>query len=73
MELSELLRKILKNRHMSIHSLAVMANIPYSTLYSIIKRNSQKVNHAMISKLASALNLDEQGANYGRSVRPFRY
>lgn len=60
MELSEQIRRIAKSRHMSIHALSVMADIPYSTLYSVIVRNTQKVDQAMILKLASALNLDEQ-------------
>ncbi len=57
--LSDKLKSILNQRYMSIHKLAVLSGVPYSTIYSIIKRDTEKVDPKIISKIAKALGIDE--------------
>lgn len=42
---------------MSIRRLSIMANIPYSTLYSIISRDSAGADSETINRIAKALNV----------------
>jgi len=57
--LSDKLKSLLSKRYMSIHKLAVLSGVPYTTLYSIIKRDTEKVDPEIISKVAKALGIDE--------------
>lgn len=57
--LSDKLKSILNKRYMSIHKLSILSGVPYSTLYSIIKRDTEKVDPEIITKVAKALGIDE--------------
>ena len=46
------------DRGMSIRQLANLAGIPYNTLYSIIKRDSNRIDGEYLSKIADALDCD---------------
>ena len=45
------------NNGLSVRQLALKADIPYSTLYSAIKRDSNGIDTATIKKIASALGV----------------
>lgn len=45
------------NKGLSVRQLALKADIPYSTLYSAIKRDSNGIDTATIKKIASALGV----------------
>ena len=55
------------DRGMSIRQLANLAGIPYNTLYSIIKRDSNRIDGEYLSKIAIAL-----GCNIRDLVPPAR-
>ena len=51
------IKELCEMRGLSIRKLSIMANVPYSTLYSIIKRDSDGVDSETISRIAKALNV----------------
>lgn len=57
MGIGKRIQELCKKRGLSIRKLSIMANVPYSTLYSIIKRDSDGVDSETISRIAKALNV----------------
>lgn len=51
-----------------IKKLAEMAGIPYSTLYSICKRDSDRISQDILLKVASALNVDLNWLLHGQTL-----
>ena len=52
------IKEILRQQGMTIKQLAEKAGISQNTLYSITKRDSQKVDKVLLLKIAAALNCD---------------
>ncbi len=51
------LKRILREKKMTIKELAEKADVPVHTLYSITRRDSEKVDPVILEKLASALDI----------------
>lgn len=51
-----------------IKKLSEMAGIPYSTLYSICKRDSDRISQDILLKVASALNVDLNWLLHGQTL-----
>lgn len=51
------LKKILKEKEMTIKELSQLSNIPINTLYSITKRDSQRVDNVLLQKIADTLDI----------------
>ncbi len=51
------LKEILRDKKMTIKKLAEITGIPVNTLYSITKRDSDRVDYVILSKIAEALNV----------------
>ena len=51
------LKKILRDRKMTIKQLSIEANIPLNTLYSITKRDSERVDSVILQEIANALEI----------------
>lgn len=49
--------ELAKKKEINLHQLAQMANISYNTLYSIVRRKSDKVNYDTLQKIATALEV----------------
>lgn len=64
--------KTAKEKGISLRKLAEQSGIPYSTLYSITKRDSNKVNAEIAQKVAAALNIDVNFLIYGRIAEESR-
>lgn len=52
------LKEILRDRKMTIKQLSEKAAIPLNTLYSITKRDSERVDRVILNRIAAALNID---------------
>lgn len=52
------LKEILRDRKMTIKQLSEKADIPLNTLYSITKRDSERVDRVILNRIAAALNID---------------
>ena len=52
------LKTILRDKKMTIKQLSELADIPINTLYSITKRDSERVDKVIIQRLAAALGVD---------------
>ena len=57
MTFGENLETILEEKGLNMHKLAEISGVSYNTIYSLVKRNSNKVSYSVLSKLAYALNL----------------
>lgn len=53
------LKKILRKRQMTIKQLAEEAGIPLNTLYSITKRDSERVDSVILYRIAEVLGVSE--------------
>lgn len=53
------LKEILRERKMTIKQLSETANVSLNTLYSITKRDSEKIDPVILSQIASALGVSE--------------
>lgn len=51
------IKELCNMQGLSIRKLSIMANVPYSTLYSIIKRDSAGADGDTINRIAKALNV----------------
>lgn len=51
------LKKILRQRKMTIKQLSELADIPLNTLYSITKRDSERVDEIILQDIANALEI----------------
>ncbi len=49
---------VAKNKGVNLHKLADLAGIPYNTLYSIVKRKSERVSLTMVVNIAQTLNIN---------------
>lgn len=56
---------------LSVRQLAMKANIPYSTLYAIIKRDSNGVDAGTLKKIADALNISTFELMTGKTLQEF--
>lgn len=54
------IKKILRNKHMTIKELAEKSSISLNTLYSITKRDSEKVDAIILQRIANALEVPTQ-------------
>lgn len=52
------LKEILRSKKMTIKQLSELADIPVNTLYSITKRDSERVDKVILNRLAAALGVD---------------
>lgn len=52
------IKEILRDKKMTIKQLAEQTNIPLNTLYSITKRDSERVDKIIINRIAAALECD---------------
>ena len=53
------IKSILRERRMTIKQLAELSEIPLNTLYSITKRDSERVDRIILKKVASTLEVSE--------------
>ena len=53
----ERIGQIAKEKKINLHQLSKMVDIPYNTLYSFVKRKSDKVNFESLLKIADALDV----------------
>ena len=58
MPFGEKLQNLIKERNISVPQLARMTGVNQNTLYSFIRRNTQKADPAVIGQIADALNVD---------------
>ena len=52
------LKELLRDRNMTIKELAEQANVPANTLYSITRRDSERVDPIVLNRVANALEVD---------------
>lgn len=52
------LKTILRERGMTIKRLAELSDVPLNTLYSITKRDSERVDPVVLGQIAAALEID---------------
>lgn len=57
MGIGKRIQELCNMQGLSIRKLSIMANVPYSTLYSIIKRDSAGADGDTINRIAKALNV----------------
>lgn len=58
MTTGERINQLAKERGLSIHKLATLAGVSYNTLYSAVKRKSDRVDRKIVEKVAKALDVD---------------
>ena len=51
------LKELLRDKGMSIKELSVMSNVPANTLYSITRRDSERVDPIVLRRVSKALNV----------------
>lgn len=51
------LKELLRDRGMTIKELAEQANVPANTLYSITRRDSERVDFVVLNRIANALEV----------------
>lgn len=54
------LKTILRDKKMTIKELAEISGVSVNTLYSITKRDSERIDHVILLKLAEVLNVTPQ-------------
>ena len=57
MKAGEKIAKAAKAKGMNLHQLAVKADVPYNTLYAIVRRKSGKIDASIIKRLADVLDV----------------
>lgn len=57
MTIGQRIGELAKKKNINLHKLADKAEIPYNTLYSIVRRNSNKIDPSTVRKIADALNV----------------
>ena len=57
MKAGEKIAKAAKSKGMNLHQLAIKADVPYNTLYAIVRRKSGKIDTSIIKRLADALDV----------------
>lgn len=57
MTTGENIGRLAREKGINLHKLSDKANIPYTTLYSIVKRKSDKIDMETLKKIALALDL----------------
>lgn len=60
MTTGELIDYYAKRKNINLHKLATMSGVSYNTLYSIVRRKSNKVDMKIIEKIAKALEIFPQ-------------
>ena len=58
MGIGERIRVLCARKGLSIRQLAIKAGVPYTTLYSAVRRNSDSMDTEALKKVASALGID---------------
>lgn len=58
MTIGERIDRLVKGKGTNLRQVAIKAEIPYNTLYAIVKRKSNKIDPAILMKIASALDCD---------------
>ena len=53
------LKKILRGRKITIKQLSEVSGVPLNTLYSITKRDSDRIDRVTLSRISNALNIPE--------------
>lgn len=69
MTVGERIEKVAKSQGISLRALSERAEMPYSTLYSIVKRGSTRLSHENIVKLANALGVSVNELSPDASIR----
>ena len=65
------LKEILRQRQMTIKQLSIITGISINTLYSITKRDSSKIDPAILSRIVAALDITEKEFyNFDIQIRP---
>ena len=67
MTIGERIEEFAKRKNMSIRKLALSAGIPYTTLYSIVNRKSDRVDSEKVAKIANALGIDHTILFFGKT------
>ncbi len=57
MTTGERIEKLAKEKGVNLHQLSQLAGISYNTLYSMVRRKSNNVDHEIAGKIASALGV----------------
>ena len=57
MKTGEIINNVAKYRGLNLHQIANLADVPYNTLYAIVKRNSTRVEGETLQKIADALDV----------------
>ena len=52
------IKEVLRNKGLTIKKLAEMSNIPVNTLYSITKRDSNRIDKVILRRISNALEVD---------------
>ena len=58
MTTGERIEQLAKERGMSLHKVATLAGVSYNTVYSAVKRKSDRVDRKIVEKIAKALDVD---------------
>lgn len=58
MTTGERIDQLAKSKGISLHKLATLAGVSYNTVYSAVKRKSDRVDRKIIEKIAKALDVD---------------
>lgn len=67
MTVGERIGELAKIKNMSIRKLALSAGMPYTTLYSIVRRKSDRVDSEKLAKIANALGMDHTILFFGKA------
>ena len=57
MTTGERIEQLAKERGMSLHKLAALAGVSYNTVYSAVKRKSDRLDRKNVEKLATVLEV----------------
>lgn len=69
MTIGERIEEVAKSQGISLRALSERAEMPYTTLYSIVKRGSKRLSHENIVKLANALGVSMNELSPDASIR----
>lgn len=64
--------ELAQKKKINLHQLSKMAGISYNTLYSIVRRKSDKVDYETVSKIAAALGVSQVELSTGMSEQAWR-
>lgn len=68
MNIGERIEDILAKKKMTIADLARDSRVSYNTIYAIVKRKSQRIDGAVLNKIAKTLDINTYELRYGRTV-----